>query len=142
MRPRRSKTLATWLAVLAGALGGHRFYLHGARDVAGWAHVPAALLGAWGVARMLSLGHDDRLAWLLIPLLGAAISAGMVAALVYGLTPDERWNARHGEGRSGWLAVFGVLAALIVGATVLISTIAFASQRYFEAQGLSGTLGQ
>lgn len=141
MTARRSKTLATWLAVLGGALGVHRFYLHGLRDLAGWAHVPAALLGAWGVHRMRSLGQDDQLAGLLIPLLGLAITAGMVAAVVYGLTSDERWNARHGEGRSGWLAVLGVLAALAIGSTVLLATIAFAGQRYFEAQGVSGSLG-
>jgi TM2 domain-containing membrane protein YozV len=28
----RSRAVATWLAVVAGTLGAHRFYLHGARD--------------------------------------------------------------------------------------------------------------
>lgn len=141
--PARSKTLATWLAVIGGGLGLHRFYLHGVRDPYAWAHVPAALLGAYGVRRMLDLGQDDRLAWLLIPLLGLAISAGMLAAIVYGLTPDERWTARHGAAsrRSGWLVIFGVIAAVFIGATVLIATIAFGSQRYFESQVEPGSLG-
>jgi hypothetical protein len=132
----RSKTLATWLALAGGTLGLHRFYLHGARDLFAWAHAPVALLGTYGVSRMLDLGQDDRLAWLLIPLLGLAITAGMLAAIVYGLTPDERWASRHGKlaRPSGWLAIFGVIAALFIGATVLISTIAFSSQRYFESQ--------
>lgn len=138
MRPPRSKALATWLAFLGGSLGLHRFYLHGPRDLAGWLHWPPSLLGAYGVLRMRELGQDDRLAWLLIPLLGLALAASMLAAIVYGLTPDERWNARHNPAAparpSGWPAVLGVLASLAVGATVLMATLAFSSQRYFEAQ--------
>jgi len=40
MKPRRyrSKSLATWIAVLGGSLGLHRFYLHGLRDPLGWLH--------------------------------------------------------------------------------------------------------
>lgn len=136
--PTRSKTLTTWLAFLLGALGLHRFYLHGPRDPWAWLHAPLALVGAYGVRRMLNLGQDDRLAWALIPLLGVALVAGMVAAIAYGLTPDERWNARHNPqaapARSGWLAIFGVVGALMVGATVLMATIAFSSQRFFESQ--------
>ena len=138
----RSKTLATWLAFIAGSMGLHRFYLHGPRDAWGWLHVPPTLLGLYGVERMLELGQDDRLAWALIPLLGLALAASMLAAIVYGLTPDDRWNARYNGGASGrpsgWLAVFGVVGALFVGASVLIATIAFSGQRYFESQVEAG----
>jgi hypothetical protein len=134
--PARSKTIATWLAVIGGCLGLHRFYLHGSRDALAWLHAPMALIGFYGVQRMLDLGQDDRVAWALIPWLGLAISAGMLAAIVYGLTPDERWSQRHGviARPSGWLTIFGVIAAVFIGATVLIATIAFSSQRYFESQ--------
>lgn len=139
---RRSKTLATWLAFLTGSLGLHRFYLHGLRDTWGWLHLPPTALGVYGVMRMLELGQDDRTAWALIPLLGLVLAASMLAAIVYGLTPDERWNARYnpqGTARpSGWLVVFGVVGALFVGATVLIATIAFSGQRYFESQVEAG----
>lgn len=143
----RSKTLATWLGFVGGALGLHRFYLYGARDAWGWLHLPPTLLGAYGLRRMTELGQDDRLAWALIPLLGLSLVAGMLAALVCGLTPDERWNERHNAGRpplrSGWLAVLGVIGALIVGATVLMATIAFSTQRYFESQdGVAGSLSR
>lgn len=143
-RRSRSKTLATWLAVLGGSLGLHRFYLHGLRDLLGWAHVPMTLIGLQGVARMLELGQDDRLAWALVPLLGLAISAGMLAAIVYGLTPDERWAERHGAPArpSGWGAVLGVVTALFVGSTVLMATIAFGTQRWFEAQVEADSLGR
>ena len=32
----RSRAVATWLALLGGGLGLHRFYLHGARDLWAW----------------------------------------------------------------------------------------------------------
>jgi len=139
--PTRSKTLATWLAIIGGSLGIHRFYLYGFRDLPGWLHPLPSVIGFFGVLRMRSLGQDDQLAWLLIPWLGCSISAAMLAAIVYGLTPDEKWNARFNveapESRSGWGAVLGAMLALLVGACVLMSTIAFVAQRYFEYQAES-----
>jgi len=129
----RSKTVATWLAFIGGTLGLHRFYLHGARDVLAWLHPWPTLAGLYGVQRMRALGLDDHLSWLLIPLLGFMLAATMLQAVVYGLTSDEKWRARHGATRpSGWLAVIGVIVALMVGATALMATIAFSAQRAFE----------
>jgi hypothetical protein len=122
-------------------LGIHRFYLHGFRDLSGWLHPLPTMIGFLGVLRMRSLGQDDQLAWLLIPWLGCSISAAMLAAIVYGLMPDEKWNARFNanapESRSGWGAVVGAMLALLVGACVLMSTIAFVAQRYFEYEAES-----
>ena len=134
----RSKTLATWAALLGGSLGLHRFYLHGLRDRWGWLHPWPTLVGLYGVVRMRELGQDDRLAWVLIPLLGLMLAGTMLAAIVYGLTPDEKWNARFNPEApapaSGWAALIGVVLALAVGGGVLMATIAFSAQRYFESQ--------
>ncbi len=134
----RSKSLATWLAVLAGTLGVHRFYLRGWRDTIGWLHPLPSLLGLAGAVRMHNLGQDDRVASMLVPLLGIMISVAMLTAIVYGLTPDEKWDARHNPGltprSTGWLPVLGVITALLVGASVLMGTIAFSGQRLFEWQ--------
>lgn len=136
--PAPSKTLAAWLAFLGGPLGLHRFYLRGLGDRLGWLHLPFTLLGLWGVQRMDQLGQDDRLAWLLIPLLGLSIAASAGQALRIGLMADAAWDARFRPGQppsaSGWGAVLAVIGALMLGATVLMATIAFTSQRYFEAQ--------
>ncbi len=138
MRQPRSKTLATWLALLGGTLGLHRFYLHGWRDLPGWLYPLPTLLGLAGVQRMRAFGQDDRIAWVLIPLLGLTISVAMLSAIVYGLTPDERWAARHDPGQpphaTGWLPVLGVIVALLVGASVLMGTVAFGMQHFFEWQ--------
>lgn len=134
----KSKTLASWMALLGGGFGLHRFYLYGVADVWGWLLTAPTLFGLYGVQRMRHLGQDDRLAWLLIPLLGLALAGTMLTAIVYGLTSDERWNARFNpQGpahRSGWLTVIGAVLALLMGAGVLIATVAFTAQRCFEYQ--------
>jgi hypothetical protein len=135
----KSKTLATWIALLGGSLGLHRFYLHGFRDVWGWLYPLPTMLGLLGVQRMREMGQDDQLAWALIPLLGLALSAAMLSAIVHGLTNDERWRERYNPGEaepeaSGWAVVIAVMIALLLGAGVLMATIAFSGQRYFEHQ--------
>ncbi|MCW5633094.1 MAG: TM2 domain-containing protein [Rubrivivax sp.] len=136
--PYRAKTLAAWLALLFGAIGLHRIYLHGPRDLLAWAHLPVTVLGLVGVERMATLGHDDRLAWVLVPLLGLMLSQGMLFAILYALTPDERWGATWNPGQpareSRWGAVFAAVLGLLLGGIVLIGTIAFSIQKAFEWQ--------
>ncbi len=86
MAAARSKRLATWLALLGGLLGAHRFYLHGWRDAIGWLHPVLSLAGLAGVIRMRNLGQDDHAAWLLIPLFGLMVAAVMLSTIVIGLT--------------------------------------------------------
>ena len=140
-RYRKSKTLATWLALMLGSLGAHRFYLYGWRDWIAWLHPLPALLGLAGAIRMSNLGQDDHAAWLLIPLLGLMLVIGTGSAIVIGLTPDETWAARHHPGQpvrhTRWGAVIGVVIALLLGGTVLMGAIAFGGQKYFEYRALS-----
>jgi TM2 domain len=134
----RSKTLAAWLALLLGPLGAHRFYLHGWGDRLGWLHLPPTLAGLHGVLRLRELGLDDRLAWLLAPLLGLMVSVAMATGIVHALTPDEAWDARHNAGRrvtaTGWGAVLAAIMGLLVGGGVLMGTIAYSGQMFFQWQ--------
>jgi hypothetical protein len=134
----RSKTLATWLALLLGTLGVHRFYLHGWKDLLGWLHPWPTLLGLAGLVRMQNLGQDDRTAWLLIPVFGLMFSVAMLTAIVYALTPDEKWDARRNPGQPGsqtrWGPVLAAIVALLLGGGVLMGTIAFGGQKFFEWQ--------
>lgn len=132
----RRKTVATWLALLAGSLGAHRFYLHGKGDLWGWLHPWPTLLGLAGVIRLRTFGHDDHAAWLLIPVLGLMLAQAMLAAIVYGLTPDERWAERFGQPvqPTRWAPVLGAIIALMIGGAVLMGTLAFGGQKFFEYQ--------
>ena len=109
--PARSKTVATWLALLGGSLGLHRFYLFGLRDPWAWLHPWPTLVGAYGFWRMRTWGVDDARGSALVPLLGIMLAATMLQAIVYGLTSDERWAARHGArpgGAPAWPLVLAV----------------------------------
>lgn len=137
VRRGRSKTVATWLALVGGSLGLHRFYLFGVRDLLAWLHPLPTLVGAYGFWRLRELGTDDRLGAVLVPLLGLMLTMSMLVAIFYGLMADERWNARFGTGdptprRSGGVAILGVCIALALGATAMMATLAFIVDRYYE----------
>jgi hypothetical protein len=136
LQPARSKAIATWLALLGGGLGLHRFYLYGTRDVWAWLHPLPTLIGAYGFWRLREFGVDDSRGSALVPLLGVMLAATMLQAIVCGLTSDERWAARHGAasvpGAPAWLTWTAVVIALAVGSSIMVATIAFTAQRYFE----------
>jgi Zn-dependent protease with chaperone function len=54
----------------------------------------------------------------------------------------SKWNSLYNPseasesplGRTGWLTIFGVALSLFAGAIILLSTIAFSFERYFEFQ--------
>jgi hypothetical protein len=138
----KNKTLAAWLAFLGGPVGLHRFYLRGLRDPLGWLLPIPTALGAYGIERVQQYGQDDTLSWLLVPLLGFTVAACCLTAIVYGLMTREEWNARFNPGapadaESGgtrWATIFAIALSLMVGAGVLMASIAFSFQRYFEYQ--------
>lgn len=138
----KNKTLATWLAFWTGPLGLHRFYLYGFTDMLGWLLPIPTALGFYGLERVQQFGQDDTLSWVLIPLLGFTIAGCAVNAIVYGLTPIEKWNARFNPkadnlspaGRTQWGTIIGIVIALLFGTTVMMSSLVFSLQRYFEYQ--------
>lgn len=137
----KNKTAATWLAFIGGQLGLHRLYLFGLGDLWAWMHPIAAALGWWGVERARFYGPDDALSWVLIPLLGFTLAGTALTAIYYGLMSPGKWNARHNPdtpdapaGHSNWLTISAVVLALLLGATALMSSIAFSFQHYFEYQ--------
>jgi hypothetical protein len=142
MAPMKNKTLAVWLTFLLGPVGMHRFYLFGFSDAMGWLLPLPTALGWYGIQRALEFGQDDPLSWVLIPLLGFTMAGCALNAIVYGLMTPEKWNEKFNSsaettasaGNSSWLTVFGVASALLLGTTVLMASIVFSFQRYFEHQ--------
>jgi hypothetical protein len=136
----KNKTTAAWLAFIGGPLGLHRFYLRGRADLLGWLLTLPTALGLYGIERVQRNGLEDFWAWLLIPLLGFTIAGCALTAIVYGLTTPEKWNARFNPleapdaapGQTNWLTIGAIALALLVGTTVLMSSIVFSFQRYFE----------
>jgi hypothetical protein len=138
----KNKTLAAWLAFLGGPLGLHRFYLYGLGDLIGWALPIPTALGIYGIQRVQRYGLDDQWSWALIPLLGFTIAGCALTAIVYGLMERDKWNARFNRtapedaapGGTNWLTIGAVVLSLLFGTTILMASIAFSFQRYFEYQ--------
>jgi hypothetical protein len=138
----KNKTTAAWLAFLGGPLGLHRFYLRGARDWLGWLLPALTLLGGYGVLRMRSLGQDDALSWVLTPVLGFTFAACCLTAIVYGLKKPAEWNAKFNPGaepeapagQTSWATIWAIVLSLMIGAAVLMTSIAISFQGYFEHQ--------
>lgn len=138
----KNKTLATWLAFWGGPLGLHRFYLYGFKDMLAWLLPIPTALGLYGLERVAQFGQDDTLSWMLIPLLGFTLAGCAMNAIIYGLTSMEKWNARFNPkadslapaGRTQWITVIGIVTALLMGTTVLMASLVFSFQRYFEYQ--------
>ena len=92
------------------------------------------------MVRARTLGLDDVWSWVLIPFGGFALAASALVAIRYGLTDAASWNARFNPqadpqdaaGQTHGLTVLGLGASLMFGTTVLMATIAFSFQRYFE----------
>lgn len=138
----KNKTVAAWLAFLGGPLGLHRFYLHGPFDWLGWSLPIPTALGLYGVERVQQFGQDDTLSWILIPLLGFTIAGCALCAIIFGLMPPEKWNKCYNphyrldnnSANTNWLTIGAIVLALLTGTTVLMASLAFSFQRYFEYQ--------
>jgi hypothetical protein len=142
----KRKTLAAWLAFLGGPLGLHRFYLFGAKDLIGWLLPVPTLLGVYGFLRAWNLGLDDRASWVLVPLLGFTFAGCALNAIVYGLRSTEQWNARFNPreaedadaGATSWNTIFAIVASLMIGTGVLMATLAYSFEHFFDAQVRAG----
>ena len=138
----KNKTIAAWLAFLGGPFGLHRFYLFGLWDTLGWLLPIPTALGFYGVERVQQYGLDDVASWRPIPIAGFTFAACALNAIVYGLMTPEAWNTRFNgtenkdtpAGQTNWLTIGAIAFALLIGTTVLMSSIVFSFQRYFEYQ--------
>lgn len=137
MTQHKNKTIAALLALFLGSLGAHRFYLHGMRDKWGWLH--AAAFPFAGILAQLS-GHPPS-PFVVAPVV-LSVLAGFMETLLIGLTPDEKWDARHNpaaadKSDSGWLIPLILVFTLAIGATALIAAIA----RTFDLLYTGGAYG-
>ena len=133
----KNKAFTSLLAFLLGCLGAHRFYLHGGKDRWGWLHLaalPASLL-------LRQLFPEADWFYQILPLTLSAL-VGFLEALVLGLMPDDKWDARYNaaSGRlsdTGWPLAVVLVATLMLGAGVLIATMA----RLFDLLYTGGAYG-
>jgi TM2 domain-containing membrane protein YozV len=125
----RRKSLAALLAFLLGGVGAHRVYLGRPRW---WLPLAVTALTVPLLVGVRNWYQTPAFFVLMVP-----VVAGFIEALVLALMADEKFDARFNSatGRrnhSGWDAVLVAIATLMVGATVLMTTIVLLFQTIFE----------
>lgn len=134
----KSKLITVALAFLLGSLGAHRFYLKGLRDLIGWAHLLATAAGAIGVTSLILGVGSTPMNWVFAVAGGVSLIGAFLTAIVFGLRPDDKWDARynvHGKPtRSGWPVVILVILSLMIGTGLLMAGLAISFQTFFESQ--------
>jgi TM2 domain-containing membrane protein YozV len=122
--PHKNKTFATFLAVILGAVGAHRFYLRGSLDKLGLIHVASLPIAA------MIYGLAPQADWFykVLPILISAV-AGFLEALVIGLTSDEKFDAAVNpqsdkKSDSSWILAVLLVLTMMIGAVALIFTMA------------------
>lgn len=130
-RAHKNKAFATFLASVFGGIGVHRFYVFGKKDLWAWVHfssLPLSLLA-------LAIAHGQQ-PLLLGVLFVLSVLSGFLEALVMGVIPDDKWDARHNpdsgkESDSGWPVAMILVLTLGVGATTMIAVMARAFDLFF-----------
>lgn len=131
IRPHRSRPLAGFLALALGFLGLHRLYL---RARGWWVYPILSLpLAGWALRADPWFRHPGFFLFSLM----AVVT--MIEAIVIGLTPDERWDARHnvGSGQTSanrWAPVLIAIVSLIGAAMLGMSVMAIALEGWFNAR--------
>ena len=135
--PHKNKTFATFLALILGGLGVHRFYLRGAVDKLGLMHLCSVPIA--GMVYGLAPEVDGF--FKLLPITISYIVA-FLEALVLGVKADEKFDAQYNPASgnassSRWILAVLLVTTMIVGSVTLIGTIA----RVFDLLYTGGAYG-
>lgn len=124
--PYKNKTIASLLSAFVGALGLHRFYLYGRKDVFAWAYLVASVLYLINFAFSLQSGSLAASVARLFPI---PVFVAAIETLVIGLTDDTKWNKRHNsrsltQSRTKWPLVLLLVLTLLITYTGFIASLA------------------
>jgi len=126
-----------FLASVLGAIGAHRFYLFGHKDRWAWLHLSTLPLSLYLAHHYFGTPGLVTYAPLILSFLIA-----IICALHIGLTPDEKWDAKHNPNSnqvsdSSWIIALILVSTLAVGAFAVIATLA----RGFDLLYTGGSFG-
>jgi hypothetical protein len=127
------KTVATFLSTVTGGFGLHRFYMYGKGDFWGWIYAAAFLVYGCLVLTQYPEKSFGNVLFALFPL---PVYVAFIESLTIGLTPDEKWDAKHNRASgmtsaSRWPLVMLLVLTLLIGFTALVSSIARASDLFY-----------
>lgn len=139
--PFRSKLQFCALGLFLPGAGINCFYLQGIKNFWAWAQLLALLGGVLGFWLLQMNTSSSAAAWFLLVLGFITIEASWLCTIVYGLRPDEKWDAQFNANyrgdkktESGWPVVITVILSLILGAGVMMSFLAIGFEQFFIYQ--------
>ena len=91
-----------------------------------------------GIASLILGTGNTALNWVFAVAGGASLISAFLTAIVFGLRPDDKWDAQynpHGTPtRSGWPVVILIIFSLMIGTGLLMAGLAISFQTFFESQ--------
>jgi len=135
----KNKLLFCALGLFFPGTGFNVFYLKGLGSPWAWLQMVSLLAGILGWMLLGASDMSSALGWILVAAGFIAIEASWLTTIVFGLRPDEKWdaqfNANSGQkNASGWLVVLCVIASLMIGAAILMIGLAIAFEQHFLSQ--------
>lgn len=128
----RNKVVVAWLASLFGVFGLHWWYL-GRRGA--WLMTLFPVVMLW-LAQFYPVWWDSPpFLVLLVP-----FTAGVIEALIFALTADEKFDRRYnphsvGTTRTGWDAVIAAIVTTLLGGMVVVFGIAMVVMHVYTRMG-------
>jgi hypothetical protein len=119
--------------------GFNLFYLKGLASPWAWLSMVSLFAGILGWKLLAASDMSSALGWILAAAGFIVVEASWLTTIVFGLRPDERWDAQYNpnsgqKSASGWLVILCVIASLMIGAAVLMVGLAIAFEQHFLSQ--------
>ncbi|NDC21671.1 MAG: hypothetical protein EBZ56_08640 [Burkholderiaceae bacterium] len=137
--PFRSKLIFSALGLFLPGTGFNCFYLLGIKSFWGWIQLTSLIAGILGFLLLNTSPESSAAAWVLIVLGFIALEASWLSTIVFGLRPDEKWDAQFNQDSnqtsdSNWLVILCVILSLMIGAAVMMTGLAVAFEQHFLSQ--------
>lgn len=138
---KNSKLIFCALGLFLPGSGFNCFYLHGLKSFWAWVQLLALLGGLAGLGLLKAEHFHSAPGWVLLTFGFIAIEASWLTTIVFGLRPDEKWDAQFNPGieetrrtRSGWPVILTVIFSLVFGAGVMMTFLAISFEQFFISQ--------
>lgn len=134
----KNKLIFCTLGLIA-PLGLNVLYLKGLKNPWGWLQFSCFWMGLLGYQLLGASDMGSAVGWVLASAGFLSLEASWLTTIVYGLRPDEKWDAQFNAhttqtNQSGWLVIICVILSLMIGAGVMMASLAIAFEQHFLSQ--------
>ena len=137
----RSKLIFCALGLLIPGTGLNCFYLQGIKSFWAWVQLAALVSGILGLSLLMIGTEAGFAAWLLLIFGFISLEASWLSTIVFGLRPDEKWDAQFNANystnqttKTGWPVIITVILSLVIGVGVMMSFLAIGFEQFFIYQ--------